>query len=114
MAPVFEVRSGFPYSVVDENLNFVGPRNRAGRFPTFGSLDVQVTKSIKVPMLHKTGQVGIKLFNITGRDNPRDFQNNLSATDFRRLFQQHRNPRPREVHDRFLEVSVTNGLVRSL
>jgi hypothetical protein len=64
-------------------LNFVGERNRAGRFPTFASLDVQVLKSIKMPMLHKRGQVGIKVFNITGHSNPRDIQNNLGATDFR-------------------------------
>ena len=82
VAPVLEVRSGFPYSVVDEDLRFVGQRNRAGRFPTFASMDVQVLKSIKVPMLHKSGQVGIRIFNITNHHNPRDIQNNLAATDF--------------------------------
>jgi hypothetical protein len=33
-------------------------------------------------MLGKRGQVGIKLFNITGHFNPRDLQNNLAAADY--------------------------------
>ena len=33
--PVWEVRSGFPYSDIDEHRDFVGARNRAGRFPDF-------------------------------------------------------------------------------
>ncbi len=82
VAPLLEVRSGFPYSMVDQTLNFVGQRNRAGRFPTFASLDLQVLRSIKIPMLHKSGQIGLQFFNITGHSNPRDIQNNLAATDF--------------------------------
>src|SRR5258707_10596925 len=36
-SPVLDVRTGFPFSLIDEDRNFVGPRNRAGRFPTFVS-----------------------------------------------------------------------------
>ena len=33
MAPVLELRPGFPWSAVDEFQDFVGPRNRSGRLP---------------------------------------------------------------------------------
>ena len=32
LAPVVEIRSGFPWSAVDDFQDFVGPRNRAGVF----------------------------------------------------------------------------------
>src|SRR5258705_1563386 len=48
-SPVLDLRTGFPFSLIDEGRNFVGPRNRAGRFPTFVSLDMQVLKTISLP-----------------------------------------------------------------
>ena len=78
--PVLDVRTGFPYSIIDEDRNYVGARNQAGRYPTFMSLDGQVTKRFLFKK-HPT-TVGVKVFNITGHDNPRDFQSNLAATDF--------------------------------
>ena len=35
VAPVLDIRNGFPLSNIDEDRNFVGERNRAGRYPTF-------------------------------------------------------------------------------
>jgi hypothetical protein len=78
--PVLDVRTGFPYSIVNEDRTFAGPRNQAGRYPTFASLDTQVTKRFR--LLHHNATVGIKIFNITDHFNPRDFQGNLAATDF--------------------------------
>ena len=49
VAPVLEIRNGFPLSVIDEDRNFVGARNRAGRYPDFASLDLQVLKSVSAP-----------------------------------------------------------------
>jgi hypothetical protein len=46
--PVLDVRTGFPYSFVNEDRNFVGRRNQAGRYPTFVSLDMQVTKRMRL------------------------------------------------------------------
>src|SRR4030095_12588935 len=48
-APVLDVRTGFPFSLIDEDRDFVGPRNQAGRFPTFVSLDMQVSKTVNLP-----------------------------------------------------------------
>lgn len=92
--PVVDWRSGFPFSFVNERQDFVGQRNLAGRFPRYFSLDLQVTKeyTIKVPNWkfipqkfrgkEYPGRFGVKLFNITNQFNPRDFQNNVNATDF--------------------------------
>ena len=78
--PVVDVRTGFPLSVVDENLNFVGARNEAGRFPTFVSLDLQVNKRFR--LFRHNATVGLKVFNITNHFNPRDYQGNLASADF--------------------------------
>jgi hypothetical protein len=78
--PVLDVRTGFPLSVVDEDRNFVGPRNGAGRYPTFVSLDVQVSKRFR--LFHHNATIGLKVFNITDHFNPRDYQGNLASADF--------------------------------
>ena len=85
VAPVFEIRNGFPLSVLDEDRNFVGPRNRAGRFPNFASLDLQVLKSVAAPGRFSENyrfRVGVKVFNVTNHFNPRDFQGNLASAEF--------------------------------
>jgi hypothetical protein len=78
--PVLDVRTGFPLSVVDENRNFVGARNEAGRYPTFVSLDMQVSKRFR--LFHHNATVGLKVFNITDHFNPRDYQSNLASANF--------------------------------
>src|SRR4029077_5693507 len=82
--PVLDVRTGFPYSIIDEDRNDVGARDQAGRYPTFVSLDAQVTKRFLFMGHHVTA--GVKVFNITDHDNPRDFQNNLAASDFEHFY----------------------------
>ena len=77
--PVLDVRTGFPVSVVDEDRNYVGARNEAGRYPEFVSFDMQLTKRFRVFKHNAT--IGIKVFNITNRFNPRDFQENLASGD---------------------------------
>jgi Carboxypeptidase regulatory-like domain/TonB-dependent Receptor Plug Domain len=82
-APVLDIRTGFPFSLTDENQNFVGPRN-AQRFPRFIALDLQVTKGIKLPILGKKygTRVGVKIFNLTNHFNPRDVQANIDSFNF--------------------------------
>jgi hypothetical protein len=83
IAPVLDVREGFPYSVIDQDRNFVGRRN-SQRYPTFAALDLQVTKSFPLPEKLDKYRVrgGFKIFNITNHFNPRDVQNNLDAAKF--------------------------------
>jgi len=85
VAPLLDLRNGFPLSVIDEDRNFVGPRNRAGRFPNFASLDLQVLKRISAPGRFSENyrfRVGVKVFNLTNHFNPRDFQGNLASDEF--------------------------------
>jgi len=85
VAPVLDLRNGFPLSVIDEDRNFVGPRNRAGRFPNFASLDLQVLKSVSAPGRFSENyrfRVGVKVFNLTNHFNPRDFQGNVASDEF--------------------------------
>lgn len=87
LSPSLEMRSGFPFSIVNEQLDFVGPRNQGGRFPSFFSLDAQVTKGFRLPFFenHKM-RVGAAVFNITNHSNPRDVQNNLGSPLFGQFF----------------------------
>jgi len=84
ISPVLDIRTGFPYSIIDEERNFVGPRNLAGRFPNFASLDLQILRTVSLPGRFNKYRVelGLKVFNLTNHFNPRDFQNNLASDDF--------------------------------
>lgn len=85
LAPMVEYRTGFPFSAVNDRQEFVGERNRAGRFPDYFSVDVQVTKGFKIPLpiIRKYKlRGGVALFNIFNRFNPRDVQNNISSPNY--------------------------------
>ena len=82
-APTLEVRSGFPISHLDQEQNFLGPRNRAGRFPVNASLDSQIYRRFSIMAKGKKRilLVGIKIFNLLAHFNPRDVQQNLDAAN---------------------------------
>lgn len=87
VSPSLEIRSGFPFSHVNARLDFVGARNQAGRFPRFISLDAQVTKGFAVPRFDgRRARVGIAVFNVTNKFNPRDVQNNLGSPHLGQFF----------------------------
>ena len=79
-APVLELRSGFPWSAVDEYQDFVGERNRAGRLPVVRTLDFQLSR----PWRYKKYRfrAGLKVYNIFGSSADRDVQNNITAPDY--------------------------------
>jgi len=83
--PALEIRSGFPFSFVDERLDFVGARNSA-RFPAFLSLDASILKSFRVPFFDKRVRAGVVVFNITNHFNPRDVQNNTGSLQVGQFF----------------------------
>ena len=86
--PVVDWRSGFPFSLVNEQQDFVGPRNEGGRFPSLMSFDLLVTKGLTIPFRGKKyrGRAGMTIFNITNHWNPRDVQNNLDSRQFGTFF----------------------------
>lgn len=86
IAPIFEARSGFPYSVLDAGQNFVGVRNAGNqRFPRFMALDLEVSKDFQV-----TKKYGLRLsfivFNLTNHFNPRDVRANITDPSFGQFF----------------------------
>ena len=83
-APVLEIRSGFPWSAVDEFQDFVGPRNRAGRLPTVHTLDFAISRPWKVKKYRF--RAGLKVYNIFGASAERDVQNNLTSPNFGQFF----------------------------
>jgi hypothetical protein len=85
--PVFDIHTGFPYSVVDEYRDFVGPRD-SQRFRRFNSFDLQVTRPVKLPFPHKDmkARIGFSVFNLFNRFNPRDVQNDIDSDRFDALF----------------------------
>ena len=78
--PLLDLRTGFPLSTIDEQRNFVGARNEAGRYPMFVSLDLQVTKRLR--LFRHDATIGVKVFNITNHFNPRDYQGNLASANY--------------------------------
>ena len=90
VAPIIEVRNGFPYSVISETQNFVGTRNAdKQRFPTFFAVDAEVSKDFQV-----TKKYGIRLsvrgFNLTNHFNPRDVRNNLGDAHYGQFLNNYR------------------------
>lgn len=84
LAPVIEVRSGFPWSAVDEFQDFVGPRNRAGRLPVVGTLDVALSRPWQV--WNYRFRAGLRAYNLLGASAARDVQRNVTSPAFGRFF----------------------------
>ncbi len=91
LAPVVEIRSGFPWSAVDEYQDFVGARNRAGRLPRVRTLDFSLSRPWHVWKFRFRG--GIKMYNIFGSGAERDVQNNIASPAFGQFF----NPLERSI-----------------
>jgi hypothetical protein len=79
-SPVLEIRTGFPYSAIDESQQFVGPRNRAGRFPTLATLDMRLTRPFKI--WRWTAEAGARVYHLLNSFSPRDVQANVNSRDF--------------------------------
>ncbi|MGE5814234.1 MAG: hypothetical protein ACM36C_07090, partial [Acidobacteriota bacterium] len=90
-APIVEIRSGFPWSAVDEFQDFVGARNRAGRLPRLRTLDLSLSRHWHVRKYRF--RAGVKLYNLFGATAERDVQNNVASPDFGRVF----NPLQRSI-----------------
>src|SRR5271166_120491 len=85
--PVLDVHSGFPYSLINQEREFVGPRD-SQRFPRFASLDLQITRPIKIPFGRERlkARVGVSVFNLLNRFNPRDVQSDIDSDRFDAMF----------------------------
>lgn len=82
LSPIFEWRSGFPYSVRDAEQNFIGVRNSdRTRFPRFLALDMEVAKEFQVTKKYGV-RLSIRGFNVTNHFNPRDIRANTADPRF--------------------------------
>ncbi len=74
--PVIDVHTGFPFSKLDQDWDFVGKRNEAGRFPAFLGLDVmlQYPFDFSFRTWHFQFKAGFKVYNLLNYYNPRDVQ----------------------------------------
>jgi hypothetical protein len=76
---VFDWRTGLPYSVVNDTLDFVGARNDR-RFPNFVRTELGVEHKIKVLMLRPW--VGVRVDNAFRAFLPTDVQANIGSPAF--------------------------------
>ncbi|HJR59309.1 MAG TPA: TonB-dependent receptor [Vicinamibacterales bacterium] len=83
-APVLELRSGFPWSAVDEFQDFVGPRSRSGRLPAVRTLDFSIVRPWTIKK--RRFRAGIKVFNLFGDTAERDIQSNTASPFFGTAF----------------------------
>ncbi|MQA29285.1 MAG: hypothetical protein GEU82_05510 [Luteitalea sp.] len=98
-APVAELRSGFPWSAINEFQDFVGPRNRTGRLPAVRTLDFSLSRPWQFKKYRF--RAGVKLYNALGSSAARDIQNNLTAPDYGASY----NPIERSIGFVFASVS---------
>jgi hypothetical protein len=76
-APVLELRSGFPWSAVDEFQDFVGSRSRSGRLPAVRTLDFSIARPWQFKK--RRFRAGIKVYNLFGASAYRDIQANTTS-----------------------------------
>ena len=79
-APILELRSGFPWSAVNEFQDFVGTRNLTGRLPVVRTLDFTLARPWHFRKYRF--RAGLKLYNVFGASAYRDVQNNTTAPDY--------------------------------
>jgi hypothetical protein len=75
IAPVLEIRNGFPYSSVDALQQYVGVPN-SSRFPGFVSLDSRLSKDIKINSKYSV-RLSLADFNLTNHFNPEAVHSNV-------------------------------------
>jgi len=80
VAALVEVRSGFPYTAVDETQRFISRPNSGGRFPAVATLDISLSRLIS--FRGRRFYVGVSAFNLFNRFTPRDVQGNVASPAF--------------------------------
>jgi len=72
----FDWRTGLPYSIVNDTLDFVGPRNDL-RFPTYALLDAGIEHRFKIGKFEPW--IGVRADNALNSFLPSDAQTNLGS-----------------------------------
>lgn len=86
-SPIVDMHSGYPYSNIDDQQNYVGTPN-GQRFATYFSLDVKFYREFRIPFLgseHGKGhhvRLGFYSLNVTNHGNFNAVYNNVTAPNF--------------------------------
>jgi hypothetical protein len=72
-------RSGLPYSITNDTLDFVGPRNVL-RFPTYFRLEAGIERHVKIFKFQPW--IGVRVWNALDSFLPVDVQSNLGSPNF--------------------------------
>jgi hypothetical protein len=75
----FEYHTGFPFSIVNERQELVGPANGV-RFPDYVGLSIGFEKRIR--LLTREWAVRLTVHNVTGHANPDSVIDNIDSADF--------------------------------
>jgi hypothetical protein len=84
IAPVAEYRTGFPYSSIDAQRQYVGTPN-VQRFPKFLSIDSRVSKDIQLDPKYAV-RLSLSGFNLTNHFNPEVVHNNVADVAYGYFF----------------------------
>jgi len=87
IAPLFEYRTGRPYSALDAAQQYAGLPN-ARRFPAFFSIDYRIARDIHIRK-HAV-QVSFSMFNVTNHWNPDTVRLNVADPQFGEFLGQHK------------------------
>ena len=81
VAPLLEMRSGFPYTAIDDRWVMVGAPN-AYRLPPSATLNLSATRVFGLPHHLPDARVGLKLYNIASAHTDREVQTDVARSDF--------------------------------
>jgi hypothetical protein len=86
--PILDVHTGFPYSRLDANWNYVGERNQAGRRPTFIGFDTKLQYPVDFTFRkhHIQFRAGLTVLNVLNHFNPRDVQQYGPSPNYGQLY----------------------------
>jgi hypothetical protein len=86
--PILDVHTGFPFSRLDQNWNYLGLENQAGRFPTFLALDTKLQYPVDFKFHGHRIQfrAGVTVYNVLNHFNPRDVQQYYASPNYGVLY----------------------------
>jgi outer membrane receptor protein involved in Fe transport len=80
LSPLYEWRTGFPWSAVNEFQDFEGLRNHSGRLPSVSTLDFTLVRPWRFRKYRFSA--GLKIYNLFDTGDERDVQNNITSPDY--------------------------------
>jgi hypothetical protein len=86
LAPIFEHRSGLPYAILEERLNYVGiPFTDKTRFRSYTALDERMSRDFRVTSKYKV-RISASVLNVLNHFNPLDVHANVADPLFGTFF----------------------------